>query len=175
MAGKGRNGNQFTCIDTFAEWYVADHNRNNSYNKFTLDYLKSLPNYKNGITKMMIAENERRKLNRLKNGKLRNKESHKQIKCPICGTLGSSTNIKRSHFEKCKYPIIKEHIKSCLPEENEFSITELINNLKEKTGLSHSVLKNNLLNFFLVKGGKSPVKGSSSNVSYQKWRYEPKP
>ena len=167
MARKGRNGNQFVCIDAFAEWYVAEHNRNNSYNKFTLDYLKSLPNYKNGITKMMIVENERRKLERLQNGKLRNKESHKEIKCPTCGVPGSATNIKRSHFEKCIYPIVKKHIESCLPDEKEFSPAELIDALIEKTGLTVSPLKVCLKRFFVIKGGKSPNKNSNSNISYQ--------
>ena len=171
---KGRKGNQFICTDLFAEWYVAEHNRNNSYNKFSLDYLKSLPNYKKGITKMMIAENERRKLVYAENAKIMNTASHEEISCPICGTTGSTTNIKRSHFEKCTYPIIKKNIEVCLPEEDEFSIEELIDNLNKKTKISRSNIKRNLKSFFLVKGGKSPAKGSSSNISYQKWKYEPK-
>lgn len=168
----GRKGHQFICLETFAKQYVLNHNENNSYNKFSLEYLKSLPNYKIGITQLMNGENERRRLGRLESGKLLNKESHREIQCPVCGTSGSATNIKRSHFEKCKYPIIKKYIESCLPDEYEFSPGELINNLKEKTGLGHSVLKTYLLRHFIILGGKSPNKNSGSNISYQKWIYQ---
>ena len=173
MKNNGRKGHDFICAEAFAKHYIYNHNVNNSYNKITLEYLKSLPNYKKGIKKLMLEENKRRKLVRLEVSKIRNKAAHKEIQCPICGTKGSATNIKRSHFEKCKYPIIKKNIKSCLPDEYEFSPGELINNLKEKTGLGHSVLKTYLVRHFIILGGKSPNKNSNSNISYQKWIYSP--
>lgn len=96
--------------------------------------------------------------------KLRNTASHKHVTCPVCGCTGSKRNMSNNHFDKCHKPIIAKYIESCLPEEEDFSITPLIKKLMKKTGLTQQPVKVALKRFFLVPGAPS---------RYAKWRYQP--